>query len=172
MFLFPFRNPSPKISIRPRGGRQRGTAHGCTIPPLPPPSPPFSRGERVEGVGGCNTKFSVEGFRMIRRTFWAPPPHRAGALGAAPAPNGGWRRPKRKFIPGNSISLIPERRQKERSRRARERSEAFCRAFDAQYAQTLAQRKVYRFRRSAKAASMVGKAKAKPASKSRLGKAY
>jgi hypothetical protein len=37
---------------------------------------------------------------------------------------------------------------------------------------TFPQKKVYRFRRSAKAASMVGKAKAKPASKSRLGKAY
>jgi hypothetical protein len=36
----------------------------------------------------------------------------------------------------------------------------------------LLREKVYRFRRSAKAASIVGKAKAKPASKSRLGKAY
>ena len=53
--------------------RRAPKGHGIRVydPPSPRPSPPLRRGERVEGVGGCNTKFSVEGFRMVRGTFWA-----------------------------------------------------------------------------------------------------
>ena len=59
---------------------------GCRSPLTPTLSPLEKGGEGV-GSGG-----------MIRGTFRAPPPHRAGALR-------GWYRLKRKSVSGNGISL-------------------------------------------------------------------
>jgi hypothetical protein len=84
MFLFPFRNPLLKIfGIRSRGERRRGTAHGYYDPPSPRPSPPLRRGERVEGVGGCNT---ISHYKL---SFWAA----ASAQRALAAASAWGRRP-------------------------------------------------------------------------------
>jgi hypothetical protein len=51
----PIQKPSAKIWYRVTSRAPKG--HGIRVydPPSPRPSPPLRRGERVEGVGGCNT---------------------------------------------------------------------------------------------------------------------
>ena len=78
--------------IRSRGGVRRGMAHGCTIPPHPDPLPPF------EGGRGCREWGDVRPTNGKKDILSAPAPQRAGALGTG-------RRPKRKFIIGNGITL-------------------------------------------------------------------
>jgi hypothetical protein len=55
MSPFPFRNLLLKTWHRVTRRAPKG--HGTWVydPPSPRPSPPLIRGERVEGVGGCNT---------------------------------------------------------------------------------------------------------------------
>jgi hypothetical protein len=86
-------------------------------------------------------------------------------FGRGPAPYGGWPPPKKKLYT----------RKQYKTGEPKSWGEVlgcFVEPLIRGRLKTFPQKKVYRFRRSAKAASMVGKAKAKPASESRLGKAY
>jgi hypothetical protein len=53
----PIQKPFPKIWYRVTRRAPKGHGTWMYDPPSPRPSPPLRRGERVEKVGGCNTKF-------------------------------------------------------------------------------------------------------------------
>jgi hypothetical protein len=65
MSLFPFKNPLLKIRYKVMRRMPKGYGTWVYDPPSPRPSPPLRRGERVEGVGGCNT------ISYYKLSFWA-----------------------------------------------------------------------------------------------------
>jgi hypothetical protein len=84
----PIQNPFAKIWYMVTSRAPKGHGTRMYDPPSPRPFPPLRRGERVEGVGGCNI---CRGFPSGKRDIL------------------GRYRLKRKSVPGNSIrSTAPD----------------------------------------------------------------